>query len=90
MVKKNNRTEEIQEKKEIKKVAETEVTKEWLDKEIERGNFRIVKNYIFKDGGKKLQVDYKIADRNYFEKDNPLIEYFKEKNQHQKSIILED
>ena len=64
------------------------MTKDQIEREIEKGNFRYSKNYQFKDGTKVLKVDYKNANKNFFIEDNNLIEYFKEKYPHQEFIIL--
>lgn len=66
------------------------MTKEQIEKEIEKGNFRYARGYKFKEGTKVLKVDYKNANKNYFLDDNALIEYFQEKYPHQEFIILND
>lgn len=68
----------------------TGVTKEHLEEHIKKGNFRISRNFKFKDGQKELIVDYKDLDRNYLIKDKPHLEYFRLKYPGQKFIILED
>lgn len=67
---------------------ENKITKEDLEARIKKGDFRIARNFVFKDGSKELRVDYKDTDRNYLLESNELIEYFKEKYPHQEFFIL--
>ena len=67
---------------------ENKITKKDLDDRIKKGDFRIARNFVFKDGSKELRVDYKDTDRNYLLEENKLIEYFKEKYPHQEFFIL--
>nr|DAT23660.1 MAG TPA: hypothetical protein [Caudoviricetes sp.] len=67
---------------------ENKITKEDLEARIKKGDFRIARNFVFKDGSKELRVDYKDTDRNYLLEENKLIEYFKEKYPHQEFFIL--
>lgn len=67
---------------------ENKITKEDLEARIKKGDFRIARNFVFKDGSKELKVDYKDTDRNYLLESNELIEYFKEKYPHQEFFIL--
>lgn len=67
---------------------ENKITKEDLEARIRKGDFRIARNFVFKDGSKELRVDYKDTDRNYLLEENKLIEYFKEKYPHQEFFIL--
>lgn len=67
---------------------ENKITKEDLEARIRKGDFRIARNFVFKDGSKELRVDYKDTDRNYLLESNELIEYFKEKYPHQEFFIL--
>nr|DAI26509.1 MAG TPA: hypothetical protein [Caudoviricetes sp.] len=67
---------------------ENKITKEDLEDRIKKGDFRIARNFVFKDGSKELRVDYKDTDRNYLLEENKLIEYFKEKYPHQEFFIL--
>ena len=67
---------------------ENKITKEDLEARIRKGDFRIARNFVFKDGSKELRVDYKDTDRNYLLESNKLIEYFKEKYPHQEFFIL--
>jgi tRNA pseudouridine synthase A len=67
---------------------ENKITKKDLEDRIKKGDFRIVRNFVFKDGSKELRVDYKDTDRNYLLEENKLIEYFKEKYPHQEFFIL--
>ena len=67
---------------------ENKITKEDLEARIKKGDFRIARNFVFKDGSKELRVDYKDTDRNYLLESNKLIEYFKEKYPHQEFFIL--
>lgn len=80
---------EIEKKTEVVEIPTNKITKAMLDERIERGDFRLVKGFSFRDGGKELKVDYKDVDRNYFINDNPLINHFKELHPHQEFIILE-
>ena len=68
---------------------ENKITKKDLEDRIKKGDFRIARNFVFKDGSKELRVDYKDTDRNYLLEENKLIEYFKGKYPHQEFIILE-
>lgn len=67
---------------------ENKITKKDLEDRIKKGDFRIARNFVFKDGSKELRVDYKDTDRNYLLESNELIEYFKEKYPHQEFFIL--
>nr|DAJ61568.1 MAG TPA: hypothetical protein [Caudoviricetes sp.] len=67
---------------------ENKITKKDLEDRIKKGDFRIARNFVFKDGSKELRVDYKDTDRNYLLEENKLIEYFKEKYPHQEFFIL--
>ena len=67
---------------------ENKITKEDLEARIKKGDFRIARNFVFKDGSKELRVDYKDTDRNYLLESNELIEYFREKYPHQEFFIL--
>ena len=67
---------------------ENKITKKDLEDRIKKGDFRIARNFVFKDGSKELRVDYKDTDRNYLLEKNKLIEYFKEKYPHQEFFIL--
>ena len=67
---------------------ENKIAKEDLEARIKKGDFRIARNFVFKDGSKELRVDYKDTDRNYLLESNELIEYFKEKYPHQEFFIL--
>ncbi len=67
---------------------ENKITKEDLEARIRKGDFRIARNFVFKDGSKELRVDYKDTDRNYLLESNELIEYFKEKYPHQEFFVL--
>jgi tRNA pseudouridine synthase A len=67
---------------------ENKITKEDLEARIRKGDFRIARNFVFKDGSKELRVDYKDTDRNYLLESNELIEYFKAKYPHQEFFIL--
>lgn len=67
---------------------ENKITKEDLEARIRKGDFRIARNFVFKDGSKELRVDYKDTDRNYLLESNELIEYFKKKYPHQEFFIL--
>ena len=67
---------------------ENKITKEDLEARIKKGDFRIARNFVFKDDSKELRVDYKDTDRNYLLESNELIEYFKEKYPHQEFFIL--
>nr|DAX94129.1 MAG TPA: hypothetical protein [Caudoviricetes sp.] len=67
---------------------ENKITKEDLEARIKKGDFRIARNFVFKDGSKELRVDYKDTDRNYLLESNELIEYFKEKYPHQEFFVL--
>ena len=67
---------------------ENKITKKDLEDRIKKGDFRIARNFFFKDGSKELRVDYKDTDRNYLLEENKLIEYFKEKYPHQEFFIL--
>lgn len=67
---------------------ENKITKKDLEDRIKKGDFRIARNFVFKDGSKELRVDYKDTDRNYLLESNELIEHFKEKYPHQEFFIL--
>lgn len=67
---------------------ENKITKKDLEDRIKKGDFRIARNFVFKDGSKELRVDYKDTDHNYLLEENKLIEYFKEKYPHQEFFIL--
>lgn len=67
---------------------ENKITKKDLEDRIKKGDFRIARNFVFKDGSKELRVDYKDTDRNYLLEENKLIEYFKEKYPHQEFFVL--
>lgn len=67
---------------------ENKITKKDLEDRIKKGDFRIARNFVFKDGSKELRVDYKDTDRNYLLESNELIEYFKEKYPHQEFFVL--
>ena len=84
----NEKKENITEKNVEEINTENKITKEDLEARIRKGDFRIARNFVFKDGSKELRVDYKDTDRNYLLEENKLIEYFKEKYPHQEFFIL--